>query len=174
MPLTRNEFDNISLTKCHFWRDLISFSRSTATTHSTPGRRHGFFFFFPACTSHHVGSYFPDQGLNQNLPQWRCKVLNWTAREAPEEGMALAESNCQQKGKVARARKDFEIHTLRNSLCCILTDVICLNTFYQQELTTSEAAHFLYRLWHSLENSLMRPQSIIHGFIVLGCPLGIT
>ena len=133
-----------------------------------------FFFFFPACTSHHVGSYFPDQGLNQNLPQWRCKVLNWTSREAPEEGMALAESNCQQKGKVAGARKDFEIHTLRNSLCCILTDVICLNTFYQQELTTSEAAHFLYRLWHSLENSLMRPQSIIHGFIVLGCPLGIT
>ena len=69
------------------------------------------FFFFPACTSHHVGSYFPDQGLNQNLLQWRRKVLNWTAREAPEEGMALAESNCQQKGQVAGARKDFEIRT---------------------------------------------------------------
>ena len=89
--------------------------------------------------------------------------------------MALAESNCRQKEQVAGARKDFEIHTtLRNSPCCTLTDVTCLNTSNKQESTTSEAAHFICRLWHSLESPLVRLRSIIPGLIVLGCPLGTT
>ena len=39
-----------------------------------------FFFFFFFCSMWHMGSYFPDQGLN------RCigSVDHWTAREGPK------------------------------------------------------------------------------------------
>lgn len=80
--------------------------------------------------------------------------------------------------RVARAEKRLyilytlkkESYTPRNSLCCILTDVTCLNTSNKQELTTSEAAHFICTPLHSLSSSLVRPQLIIHVLIVLFRP----
>lgn len=166
MPLTSNEFDNISrfLKGPPFFHLIHSYH-----TVSTWKKAWFCFSFWPAP---HIRWDPTSLTRGWASPSWSGDAESQT--KAPGESVALAESNRQQKGQVAGAGKDFEIHTLRNSLRCVLTDVICLNTSHQQELTTSEAAHFLYRLWHSLENSLMRPQLIIHGFIVLGSPLGIT
>lgn len=79
---------------------------------------------------------------------------------------------------VARAEKRLyilyalkkESYTPRNPLCCILTAVTCLNTSNKQELTTSEAAHFICIPLHSLSSSLVRPQLIIQVLIVLFWP----